>query len=114
MSNAVNDAEVWSRWLIQHEMKGPGDLENAMNRIASRYGISFSTLWQLRYRRPKDLSASTYERIAKAYHAEKSRQLRLLQAELATFEARTILGARLRDAARSMDREETESLNSGE
>lgn len=114
MSNPVQDVVDWSRWLVENEAKGTKDLERAMHRIADRYGFSFSQLWTYRYRPPKDIAASTYERFAKAYHAEKLRQLRLLQAELANFEAKTFLGARLRDAVRNLDCEETESLNSGE
>jgi len=114
MSSPVQDVVEWSRWLVESEAKGVKDLEKAMHRVADRYGFSFSQLWMYRYRPPKDIAASTYERFAKAYHAEKLRQLRLLQAELATFEAKTFLGARLRDAASDFSREETESLNSGE
>lgn len=84
MSDAsfVDDAAYWAKHLTLRESRGPGDTGNAMRRLESRYGVPYSALWSLRYRRPKDIVTSVYMRLRAAYEAECERQMRLLQIEL--------------------------------
>jgi hypothetical protein len=61
-----------------------------MRRLEARYGISFNTLWSLRYRPPKDVMTSIYFRIKAAWEDARLRQFRALQHELRITE--TIAG----------------------
>lgn len=81
----VSNAREWANELIRRESRGPGDLDNAMRRLESRYGIPAATFWRLRHGRIKDIFASTYVRLQAAYIAECERQTRILktQAEIA-------------------------------
>src|ERR1700722_8876728 len=88
----VEEAAEKASWLVRREARGPGDLENAMRRIESKYGLSYSTLWALRYRKPRDLLVSTFVRIIAAYDAEIERQKRLLDHEATVSKARTRFG----------------------
>lgn len=64
--------------------RGPGDTENAMRQIEREYGVEYSFIWSLRYRRDrlKRISKSVFERIEAAYRAECERQMRKLQHEI--------------------------------
>jgi hypothetical protein len=86
----VEQAAEWARLLTQREMRGPGDLESAWRRLEARYGVSLSTFWSLRYRRPKGILASTFNRLRAAYEAECARQMRKLEHEIAI--TKTIAG----------------------
>lgn len=88
----VEDARQKSSWMINRETRGPGDMENAMRRIAGRCGVSYSALWRLRYRKPPDIMISFYSRICEAYDEECERQRRLLEHELSISRAKTRLG----------------------
>lgn len=81
--NAVASAKSWADDLVRRESRGPGDMENAMRRLESRYGIPWRTFWALRYRPPTDLFVSVYNRLHAAYEAERERQIRLLSHETA-------------------------------
>ena len=80
----VQEAAQWSRELMRMRVRGPGDAENALRGIEREYGISYSTLWQLRYRLSavKKISAGTYATIKAAYDAERLRQFKKLQHEI--------------------------------
>jgi hypothetical protein len=80
-SPEVDEAAEWARELVRMEARGPGDLPNAMDRIERRHGLPPRTLWALRYRAPKDIFASVYNRLRAAYEGERQRQLRQLQHE---------------------------------
>lgn len=54
MSDVAVASEI-ARRLVQAESRGPGDTENAMRRISSRWGVPFTFLWSLRYRPPADI-----------------------------------------------------------
>jgi hypothetical protein len=83
MSDAlVSDAQGWAKWLILQESRGPGDTENAMRRVAARYGVDFRALWALRYRPPKRIFADIYFVLRAAHAAECERQLRRLRHDL--------------------------------
>ena len=53
--NGVADAQRWANELVKNESRGPGDTENAMRRLESRFGISWRTFWSLRYRAPTEV-----------------------------------------------------------
>lgn len=83
MSEAlISDARYWANQLVLRESRGPGDTENAMRRIASRYGVDFGALWSLRYRPPPRIFADVYFALRSAYQAECERQLRMLRHDL--------------------------------
>lgn len=106
----VEEASAKASWLVQREARGPGDLPNAMKRLEARYGIPYSTLVSLRYRRPKDILISVYVRISEAHRAECERQKRLLEHEASVSRARTGLGTIIDRAADALDRVADEIL----
>jgi hypothetical protein len=56
------------RTMVAREARGPGDVENAMRRLESKYGLDFWTQWGLRYRPPVEIKdRSLIERIRQAY-----------------------------------------------
>lgn len=56
------------RAMVAREARGPGDIENAMRRIESRYGLEFWTQWGWRYRPPTEIKdRSLIERVRQAY-----------------------------------------------
>ena len=103
----VADARAWANELIRRESRGPGDTENAMHRLETRYGIPWRTFWQLRYRPPSDVFVSVYLKLKTAYEAECARQERLLQHERhvtkAAFVAFEALGSAAADVVRQED-----------
>lgn len=80
----VDEAATWARDLTRREARGPGDMENAWRRLEARYGVPWRTFWSLRYRKPREIGASIYQRLAAAYEAERERQMRLLRHDIET------------------------------
>ena len=78
----VEQSQDWARKIVNADVRGPGDLENAMRRVESRFGIPFAALWALRYRPPKDVAASIYLRLQQAHAAVCESQMRKYQDEL--------------------------------
>lgn len=68
--------------LLKLESRGAGDLENAMRRLASRYGMDWRVFWRLRYRTPKDVFVGVFEKLKQAHRAECRRQIERLNHEL--------------------------------
>src|SRR5690242_15981970 len=64
---SVEAATEYVRVMVQRESRGPGDLDNAMNRIEQRYGIPFWSMWHLRKGKAKTVEASLLARIRAAY-----------------------------------------------
>ena len=89
MSDAVyvDEASKWVRSMVARESRGPGDTENAMRRLETRYGVSFHTFWSLRYRKPKGLLVSVYVRLLAAYQTECARQLQSLRHDIEATKA---------------------------
>lgn len=100
----VEEASSKASWLVQREVRGPGDLPQAMHRIEARYGIPYATLLALRYRKPRDILISVYVRICEAHRAECERQKRLIEHEAAIASARTWVGAVIDRTASVLDR----------
>lgn len=64
---SVDAATDYVRTMVQRESRGPGDLDNAMQRLESRYGIPFWSMWHLRKGKAKTVEASLLARIRAAY-----------------------------------------------
>jgi hypothetical protein len=64
---SVEAATEYVRTMVQRESRGPGDLDNAMHRLESKYGLPFWTLWHLRKGKAKTVEASLLARIRGAY-----------------------------------------------
>lgn len=77
----VDQAVQYQKKLVQREIRGPNDIEPAMRRIETKYGVPFSTLWVLRYRPPKRIWADVLDGIRMAYEAQKQEQIRRLRHE---------------------------------
>lgn len=83
MTAATMDrARYMASELIRMESRGSGDLENAMRRLGSRHGMNWRLFWTLRYRAPRDMMVSAFEKLDAAYRAECTRQLKRLEHEL--------------------------------
>lgn len=80
--NGVDMARCWASELVSRESKGPGDMENAMHRLETRYGIPWRTFWSLRYRPPPDIMFSVWNRLRVAYEADCARQIKRLEHEI--------------------------------
>jgi len=86
--SSVDMASDYANRMVLREARGPGDTEDAMRRIEARTGIGFSTLWSLRYRKPKTIDVDIFQRIRAAYLSVCERQLATLKHELAVETAR--------------------------
>lgn len=63
----VCDAKGLAEEMIERELRGPGDVDNAMRRLAQAYpGFSYADLWALRYRPPKEVGAQVWAGLALA------------------------------------------------
>jgi hypothetical protein len=88
--SGVSEAKEWATHMVLREMRSPGDLENAMRRLESRYGIPWRTFWNLRYRPPADILVGVWRQLHAAYEAECQRQERLLAHERHIAEAQVL------------------------
>ena len=84
----VGEAAFWAHELALGESRGPGDFVDAMHRVAEKFEIAYSTLWNLRYRTPPSIGVADYLAIFRAYAADRG-----------GAEARTKLGVVLLSAA---------------
>lgn len=64
---SVEAASNYVRVMVQRESRGPGDIDNAMQRLEARYGLPFWSLWHLRKGKAKSCEVSLYARIKGAY-----------------------------------------------
>jgi hypothetical protein len=80
--SGADQARTWANDLVKRESRGPGDMENSMRRLETKYGIPWRTFWELRYRPPKDVMHGVWERLRQAHLAECDRQMRLMQHEI--------------------------------
>lgn len=91
----VIQARDWARDVVNADVRGPGDLENAMRRVEQRYGIPFAALCGLRYRPPKDVGVSIYTKLQAAHADMCERQMRKFKDELDRTKAKSWLGKTL-------------------
>lgn len=80
-ASGISEAVSWSNALVSMNVRSPGDMENAMRRLESRYGIPWRTFHNLRYRPPADVMVGVWRQLKAAYEAECERQERLLAHE---------------------------------
>lgn len=73
--HVVDQARRWIREMAQAEARGPGDYLNALARLSTRHRLSYSALWGLLYRPPKDLRVGFYTKLRQARESERSRRL---------------------------------------
>lgn len=106
MSKAVEVAAFWVNSMVQREAKCSGDTINAMRRISNRHCVPYSLLWALKYRPPKDLYVSAFEKLEAAYDKELRSAVSALDHERKLTEAKTGIGARIVAAVNALDREE--------
>jgi len=85
--SSIDLAKGWASDLIRREARGPGDLDNAMRRLEVCYGVPYSTWWSLRYRPPKDMLLTVFERLRDAYRAECERQIKRLEHDITITKA---------------------------
>jgi hypothetical protein len=64
---SVEAATDYVRTMVQRESRGPGDIDNAMQRLEARYGLPFWSLWHLRKGKAKTVEASLLAKIKGAY-----------------------------------------------
>jgi hypothetical protein len=108
MSSAafISHAADLSRQMVARESRGPGDIDNAMRRLEARYGIPYSILWALRFRKPKTLDVGVFARILGAYESECDRQQRAIEHEREITRAKTAIGRLIVAASDALGREE--------
>ena len=87
----VDRSKAWALALVRAESRGPGDMGEAMRRVARRIRIPFGRIWALHYRPPKDVPVSIYQSLALAYIAMCEEQVRHLRHEIEV--TRAIAGA---------------------
>ena len=97
---AVDAASTWTEAMVRRESRGHGDTDNALQRLSRRYGISYRTLWGLKYRKPKDIWATVYLKIQAAYECELERQRGFLANEIAIAQAKGWASQDLLDEAK--------------
>lgn len=85
--SSVDQASAWADALLRWESRGPGDTKNALRRLARKTGVSYATYWALRYRRPKDMYCSVFDKLSAAYHAARQHQFERLSDEIRTTTA---------------------------
>ena len=85
----VRKAAQWARSILAAVHQGPGDdnLEDAMHRAETTYGIPFSTFWSLRFRPPKTIGVAAWFRIKHVYDAICAAQEARLEHDLTLIRA---------------------------
>ncbi|PHP66714.1 hypothetical protein CSC94_12630 [Zhengella mangrovi] len=86
----IKQAKCMAEFILQREHRGPGDtIDAAMHRVERAHGIPATWLHRLRYREIKDMPASTYVALTKAYEAACARAERAYELERAKHETDT-------------------------
>lgn len=80
MSTAV--ATEYLRKMVERETAGNGDVENAVKRLARKYGLSFWQIMHLRAGRAKSITVDAYVAIRRAYLDYCEAEIRALQLEI--------------------------------
>lgn len=106
MSKATDVAQKWVESMVLRETRKPGDTVNAMRRLSERYKIPYSLLFGLKYRPPKDLWVSEFEKLEAAYHDSIRRAVTALDQERKLTKARTKIGDRIIAAVHALDGED--------
>lgn len=72
-ADLVDEAAYWAAKLTDEAAK-TGKTDTALETVARQTGVNTSTLWRLRYRKPKDLAVSVYMKLKAAFEAAEKRQ----------------------------------------
>lgn len=95
----VEEAAKMSRDLVNRESRGAGDTDNAMRRVERKWGVPYSLLWGLRYRRPKDITVGNWLSVRQAWEAQREEQIKRFEHERAITQAKGWLSTALVSAA---------------
>ena len=89
-ADAVDKAAKWASALLARVHRGPGDnIETAMHRAEQKYGVPYSTLWALRFRKPKKMGVAAWGYLKSVYEAECGRQEAIVRHDLTVLKALT-------------------------
>ena len=102
---AIHVAEDKLRWMVNKEMRGPGDGGGALERLIARYRMNGAAIKAVLYRKPPDIYLSVFLSIFTAYDAEVARWEKAFEHERAIARAKTGLGAALLRLADTLDGE---------
>lgn len=80
-ADLVAEAANWAARLTNEAERKTGKTDTALETVARQTGVNQSTLWRLRYRKPKDLAVSVYMKLKTAFEAAEQRQIERLQHE---------------------------------
>ena len=106
-------AQRMARFIEDDEFRQVGDRDVARRQVARRYGFAARALYSLRYRPPKLIAADLYDALCSAVEDVASRQIRMLENEIAEARAGRLGGregvvreaeATLREAVALLDR----------
>ena len=75
-------AETYTNLMLEREMRGPGDKEGALDRLAARYGVARNTFERIRTGKAKDVTGTIFARIRAGYLDICAEQIGKLQTEL--------------------------------
>lgn len=82
-ADAVTKAAGWAEALLAKVHRGPGDnIETAMHRAETTFGVPATTFWALRYRRPKTMAVAAWHHLKAVYDAQCAAQEARLRHEL--------------------------------
>lgn len=101
-STYVEEAADKASWMVNREVRGPGDVDNAMRRLESRLGISYATFWALRYKRPKSIGTEIFVRICEAFEMERAMQRKRFNEEDSRTHPKTWFGEVIARASRAV------------
>jgi hypothetical protein len=88
-AEVINEAKGMAEFILRSVHRGPGDtIEAAIHRAERMYGAPAKWLHRLRYRPLRDLPASAFLAIIKAYRAANDAAERAYQHEKALADAR--------------------------
>lgn len=102
MSEFVSEAQRMAAVLISKEIRAGESAEGALRRVAAKCGVTYHTLWQLRYRAPKRMFVDVFFAISKAHEAMCEQQRKKLEHEIRLREAAGRADAPLVSAARRL------------
>lgn len=84
---SIEAAHHYADWLVNEEVRGPSDLDDAFTRLEQRYGISRHQLQHLRKGKAKTCDLGLFARLRGAYLDLCERQVRRLQHQIAIEKA---------------------------
>lgn len=73
-ADLVDEAASWAARLTKEAEAETGKTDAALETVARQTGVNESTLWRLRYRKPKDLAVSVYMKLKAAIEVAEKRQ----------------------------------------